>query len=144
MERCVADALERVEPAGPLRPVRLEPRAELPERLGTEPVQPVLRVPADLDQPGVAQHLEVAGHAGLVHADPLDQLAHRPLPDPDSVEDATPRWLRDCVEDGQLCVHPMNIRSDICTVQPRSVLCEVCSYSNAIRGNVEVKLSILQ
>ena len=43
-----------------------------PKRLGAQAVEATLGVAADLDQAGVAQHLEVPGNAGLVHADSVE------------------------------------------------------------------------
>ena len=98
-------ALEGVEPPGQLGAVGLEPLVELPQRLGAQAVEAALGVAADLDEAGVAEHLEVAGHAGLVHADGVDELGHRPLAAPHRVEDPTASRLGDHVEDGELSGH---------------------------------------
>ena len=50
-------------------------------------------------KPGVAQHLEVTRHAGLMHADLLDEVVHRALAVADRVEDPPPRRFGDHVED---------------------------------------------
>ena len=97
--RCRSSASSR--PASS-RPVGLEPGVELAQRFRSQAVEAALRVPADLDEAGVAEHLEVAGHAGLVHADLLDQLGHRPLPHPHRIEDPPPGGLGDHVEHGQV------------------------------------------
>ena len=91
--------LERVQPRCPLCSIRLEPRVEFHQRLGAQPVQPPLRVPADLDQSGIAQHLEVARHTWLVHPDFLDQLADRPLAAADGIKDSPPCRFGDHLED---------------------------------------------
>ena len=58
-----------------------------------------LGVVADLDEAGVAQHLEVAGDPRLVHPDLFDDLAHRALTLADRVEDPTPGGFGDHLED---------------------------------------------
>ena len=103
-------ALERVETAGQLGAVRLEPLVELSQGLGAQAVEPALGVAADLDQAGVAQHLEVPGHAGLVHADGVDELGHRTLAVPHGVEDPPASRFGDHIEDGEVAGHPVNIR----------------------------------
>ena len=42
--------LERIEPPGPLRSIRLQPRVELHQRLGTQPVHAPLGIASDLHQ----------------------------------------------------------------------------------------------
>ena len=108
-------ALEGVEAAGELGPVGLEPLVELPQGLGTQAVEAALGVAADLDQAGVAQHLEVPGHAGLVHADSIDELGHRTLPVPHGVEDPPASGFGDHIEDGEVAGRPVNIRYVIYT-----------------------------
>jgi hypothetical protein len=105
-------SLEGVEAAGELCAVRLEPLVEFPQRLGAQTVQPTLRVAADLDETGVAQHLQVPGHAGLVHADGLDELGDRTLAPAHCIEDAATSGLGDHFEDGELARHSANIWHD--------------------------------
>ena len=62
-------SLQRVEPVGPLEAVGLQPGVELHERLRSQAVEAALGVAPHLDEAGVAQHLEVARDAGLVHPD---------------------------------------------------------------------------
>src|SRR5690606_17350738 len=64
-------AFEGVQAACPHRPVRREPRVDLGERLGTQPVQPALRVAPDLDQPHLAEHPQVFRHGRLGERQPL-------------------------------------------------------------------------
>jgi hypothetical protein len=106
-------ALEGVESAGQLGAVGLEPLVELAKGFGAQAVEPALGIAADLDQAGVAQHLEVPRHARLVHADGVDELAHRALPLPYGVEDATTSRFGDDVEDGELARHRIIIRTDV-------------------------------
>ena len=94
--------LERVESRCPSRAIRLEPRVELHQRFGTESVEPSLSVTPDLHQPGVTQHLEVAGHPRLVHPDLLDQLADGPLTIADGIKDSPPCRFSDHLEDCDL------------------------------------------
>lgn len=98
-------ALERVEAAGQLGAVGLEPLVELPKGLGAQTVEPPLAFSAHVDEAGVAQHLEMPGHAGLVHADGFDELAHRSLALANGVEDPTTGRLGDHVEDSELTGH---------------------------------------
>lgn len=105
--------LERIEPSGPLHSIRLEPRIEFHQRFGTKPVHPPLRIPPHLHQPGVAQHLEVTRHTGLMHSDVLDQVTHRALGLAERVEDPPPCWLGDHFEDFERGRHRTIICHDI-------------------------------
>jgi hypothetical protein len=58
-----------------------------------------LGIASDVHQPGITQHLEMAGHARLVHADALDQVVHRALGLANRVKDSPPRRFSDHVED---------------------------------------------
>lgn len=107
--------LERVEAAGQLGPEGLEPLVELSKGLGPQAVEPALGVAADLDEAGVAQHLEVPGHAGLVHADCVDELGHRTLAATHGLEDPATSRFGDRIEDGQLAGHRVSIRYQIYT-----------------------------
>jgi hypothetical protein len=88
-----------------LRSIWLEPRVELHQRFRTEPVEPPLSIPANLDQPSVAQHLEVTRHARLMHPDRLDQLADGPLTLTDDIKDSPPGRFSDHLEDCDLWRH---------------------------------------
>ena len=103
-------ALEGVEAAGQLRAKGLEPLVEFPKWLGAQAIEPALGVAADLDETGVAQHLEVSRHAGLVHADGVDEFRHRTLAAPYGVKDPTASRFGDCIEDGEAAGHATNIR----------------------------------
>jgi hypothetical protein len=92
-------ALEGVEAAGHLGPVGLEPIVESTKRFDTEAVEATLGVDTDLDEARISQHLQVARHTGLVHADHVDQFCHRTLAIPDRVEDPTARRFGDHIED---------------------------------------------
>ena len=102
-------AFERVEATDKLRPVRLEPLVEFAEGLGAQAIQAALRVATDLDETGVAQHLEVSRHAGLVHADGIDQFGDRSLAVTDRIEDSPSSRLGDHVENVEVAGHPVNI-----------------------------------
>ena len=90
--------LERIEPTSPLRSVRLEPCVELHQRFRPQSVQPALGIPSDLDQPGVAQHLEMTGHTRLVHPDLRNQVIDRPLTLANRIEDPPPGRFGDHLE----------------------------------------------
>ena len=98
-------SLQRVEPVGPLEAVGLQPSVELHQRLRSQAVEAALGVAPHLDEAGVAQHLEVARHPGLVHPHLVDQLADGPLAASHRIEDATTGRLRDHVEDGKAAGH---------------------------------------
>ena len=68
--------LQGVQPVGPFEAVGLQPSIELHQRLRSQAVEAALGVAPHLDEAGVAQHLEVARHPGLVHP----HLGHQ-LPD---------------------------------------------------------------
>ncbi len=110
-------ALEGVEAPGQLRAVGLEPRVQLPQGLGAQAVETALGFAADLDEAGVAQHLEVPGHAGLVHPDGLDELGHRTLATANGVEDPAARRFGDHLEDGALALHDVKIRRSVYMVK---------------------------
>jgi hypothetical protein len=102
--------LERVESRCPLRSIRLKPCVELHQRFGTEPVKPSLSSPADLHQPGVAQHLEMTRYAWLMHPDRFDQFADGPLTLADGIKDSPPGRFSDHLEDGGFRRHEKSIR----------------------------------
>ena len=101
--------LERVEPAGPLGAVGLEPGVELHQWLRPQPVEAPLGVTSDFHQPRIAQHLEMPRHPRLVHADSLDEVVDRLLRLPDSVEDSPTRRFGDHLEDVERSWHPVSI-----------------------------------
>ncbi len=101
---------------GPFRSVRFEPVVQFLERLWAEAVEPPLRLPPNLDQPGVSQHLEVPRDAGLVHTDDLDEVTDRALTIADGVEDASPSRLGDSFQHGGRC-HALKYTSERIYVQ---------------------------
>ena len=109
---------EGIETRRPLGPIRLEPCVEFHQRLGAESVQPALRVPTHLDQTGVAEHLEVAGHAWLVHTDLVDELTDRVLAAADDVEYPLPCRLGDGLENRDVCWHGRNYTGLYIYAQP--------------------------
>jgi len=82
--------LERIESASPLRSIWLQPRVEFHQRFRPQPIDPPLCITTHLDQPGIAQHLEMARHPRLMHADLADQIAHRALVFSHGIEDPPP------------------------------------------------------
>ena len=92
-----------------LGPVGLEPLVELTQRLDSRKViEPTLGVAANLDEAGIVQHLEMPGHARLVHTDGAHEFRHRALTDPHDVEDPTACRFGDHLEDGKFARHPMH------------------------------------
>src|SRR4051794_31164396 len=92
-------AFEIVQAAAPQPAVRREPGVDLRERLGVDAVPAPLRIPADTDEIGLAQHLQVLRDARLAHVEALDQLADRMLALTQEVEDAPARGLGEDFED---------------------------------------------
>ena len=75
-----------------------EPVVELDERLWPDAVQAALRVRARLDEAGLLQDAEMLGHRRLAEAEPVDELADRPLPIAKEVEDLEPARLGENLE----------------------------------------------
>lgn len=71
---------EGVETGRPVPAVRLEPRGDLCQRLGAQPVPALLAVRANVDQARFSQHLEVLGDSRLAEAEARHELVDRPLP----------------------------------------------------------------
>ena len=105
--------LERIEPAGPVGAIGLQPRVQFHQRLWTQAIEPALRIAADVDQAGVTQHLEMSRDTRLMHADELDQVIDRALAVANGIEDASPGRLGNHVEDVESSGHVMNIRQSI-------------------------------
>jgi hypothetical protein len=93
-------SLERVEPPAPVLPVGREPRIELGERLGPEPVDTPLPLGSNPNEAGLAEHAEVLRDARLAELQMLDELADGPLALPKQLEDLPPRRVRDSGEGG--------------------------------------------
>ena len=93
-------ALQRGEPAAPELPVWREPRVDLGERLGTQPVNASLRVDACLDETGIPQHAQVLRDSWLVHIQRFHQLADREVLLAQEVEDATATGFGEDLEEG--------------------------------------------
>ncbi len=98
-------AFERVQAAGPVRSIWAEPRVQLGQRLGAEVVDAPLGVDADIDEAGVAQHAQVPGDAGLMHARDLHELADGTVVLADMVEDAPSCRFGDHLQDVELRNH---------------------------------------
>src|SRR5688572_24805324 len=80
-------SFECVEAVRPERAVGLKPRVDLGQRLRAQRVQALLALAADVDEPGLAQHLQVLGDAGLAERQALDDVADGALADAQQVED---------------------------------------------------------
>ena len=93
-----------------MRSIRLEPCVELHQGLGPKAIQTPLGVAPHVDQARIAQHLEMAGHTGLMHPDLLDEIGHRAFGIANRVEDSPPRRFGDHGEDFQRGRHGRNIR----------------------------------
>lgn len=102
--------LEGIEPPGPFRSKGLKPGVKFHQRFRTKSVQPSLRIPSDLDQPGITQHLEMTRHTRLMHADPFDQIVHRALALSNRIKDPPPCRFGDHVEHLEGSGHTVIIR----------------------------------
>ena len=91
-------ALEGIEATGPVDSIRLEPCVQVHERLGSQAIHTPLRISAHLHQAGVAEHLEMARHTRLMHADLDDQIGHGALTVSHRIEDAPPSRFSDRIE----------------------------------------------
>ena len=100
-------ALKRVETVDHLGTVRIEPLVEFPKRFDAQPIQPTLGVTADLNESGVAQHLEMPRHTRLAHTNGIDEFRDRSLATPHHVEDPSASWLGDHLKDGEVARHPI-------------------------------------
>lgn len=98
-------AFERIETAGQLSAVRLKPLVEFSQRFGAQAIEPTLRVATDFDEAGVAQHLEMPGHAWLMHANGLDEFRYRTLSASHGIEDPSASRLGDHVKDKKVAGH---------------------------------------
>jgi len=82
------ESFERVEAVAAERAVGLEPGIDLRERLRLRRVQPTPTVHADRHEPGLAQHPEVLGDAGLAELEVADKVADGSLALAQQVEDS--------------------------------------------------------
>src|SRR4051812_49891561 len=65
----------------------MQPLLDRAERFGLQPVDASLAVDRRLDQPGIAQHLQVLRHRRLTEPELVDQLPHGVLGVEEQVED---------------------------------------------------------
>jgi helix-turn-helix protein len=79
-------SFEGVEAPRPERAVGLQPPVDLGEGFWAQRIQTLLAIRAHHDEPGLAQHLEVLGHAGLAEPKALHQLSGGPLASTQQVE----------------------------------------------------------
>src|SRR5256885_15343193 len=85
--------VELIEALVPRASVRLQPIVELPEWLGAEAVDPLLRDRMGLHEPSVAQHAEVLGDLRLTKPEPLDDLPDGAWLPPEKLDDLPPGWF---------------------------------------------------
>ncbi len=98
--RRVEVTLEQVEPVGPVAAVGREPAIDLGQRRRIEPVPAPLRVDPHPHEPGLAQHAQVLGDAGLAQPELAHQLAHGALALAQQIEDPPPARIGEHIEDG--------------------------------------------
>jgi hypothetical protein len=79
--------LQAIQMLRPERAVGRQPRIELGQRLGPDPVQPTLSIRTRLDHSRVPEHPKVLRHGGLAQVEPIDELTNRPLTIAEKVED---------------------------------------------------------
>lgn len=104
---------ERIEAAGQLSAVRLEPLVKFSQGFGAQAVEPTLRVATDLDEARIAQHLQVPRHTGLVHTDGINEFRDRTLPAPHGIEDPSASRLGDHVKNSKVGGHRANIHPHV-------------------------------
>src|SRR5438045_7998349 len=92
---------ESVEVRRPELTIRSQPFVELHKRLGPDPVQPPLPLRPRLDEPGLLEHAQVLRDGRLAEAKPIHEVADRPLPIPEQIEDRQPARLRQDLECGE-------------------------------------------
>jgi hypothetical protein len=92
----------------PKRPVAAEPRVDLGERLGTQPIDPPLRFLAHLDKSGLSQHAQVPGDSGASDRQQICQLAHGGRSVSQRLEHGPPVFVRQRL---QYSVHVANVPS---------------------------------
>jgi len=80
-------SFEGIEAVRPEHAIGLQPLADLGEGFWTQRVQAPLAIGADRDEPNLAQHLEMLGHAGLTELQAFDQLSGVSLAITQQVED---------------------------------------------------------
>ena len=68
--------LQAVETFVPQRPVALEPRIDVLQRVGGDAAGAPLRLAAPRDEAGALQHLEVLGDGGAAYLEGLGELRH--------------------------------------------------------------------
>src|SRR6478672_444446 len=68
--------LQAIETFVPQRPVALEPRVDVLQRVGRDAAGAPLRLAAPGDEAGALQHLEVLGDGGAAHLEGLGELRH--------------------------------------------------------------------
>jgi hypothetical protein len=83
-----------------------EPVVELGQRLGPQAVDPPLRVLADLDQPGLAEHPQVPGHSGTSDRQQRGQLADCGVSSAQSFQHCPAAAIRQRVQHG---IHALNV-----------------------------------
>ena len=89
-----------VEVVAPIPAVPAEPAVDLDQPVAPQRVDPALPVRTDLDEADLAQDPQVAGHGGLgERRQARDQLARRPLPLDEQIEQHPSMWLGHGLED---------------------------------------------
>lgn len=122
--------LERIQPAGPVGSIGLQPLIQFHQRLRAKPVHPPLGIATDVHQTRVAQNLQMARDTRLVHPHSVHQVTDRALAVPNRIEDPPAGRFSDHVQDVESGGHLMNIRQDI--------YMDKCMYAPTVasRGNV--------
>jgi hypothetical protein len=85
---------QSIEVRRPELPVRRQPRVEVGQRLGADPVDAALRVDARLHEAGVLEDAQVLRHGGLAEPQVTDEFADRSLAVAKRVEDRDAPWFR--------------------------------------------------
>src|SRR5262245_29899820 len=100
---------EAIQVCAPKASIGAQPVVELCERLGPDPVEAALRIPAGLDEAGILEDAEVLGHGGLAETEAINEFTNRSLAFAEQIQDREPPTLRKNLERGELGHEKVNI-----------------------------------
>ncbi len=91
-------AFKVVEPVCPQPPIGLQPVIEFAQRLGSNPIEPSLRVDSDLNKSRLAEHPQMLGDGRLAQFEGADQRAYRLLGPAKQAKDVAAVWFGEDVQ----------------------------------------------
>ena len=98
--------MQGIKPLLPESPVPVKPLVDLGERLGTQAVNTLLCLLADLDKPRLPQHPEVAGYTRPGDGQQCRQLTGGCWAASQGLKHPSPALVRQCPQDG---IHGMSV-----------------------------------